>query len=153
MVPSRRLEGPGVTLVANDGQAEVGDLERAVLGDHEVARLDVAVAAQSLADRVLHPQAELDAQVQGRARVELGRPDPLAEVAAGDQLQDDVRLAVEHLDRVGVDDVRVEPRPDPESAPRRRTGPSSPRRASHSSRSVLIATIFRPGGPRWSWAT
>ena len=71
---SRDLKAGGKQLVADAGEAEVGDLEGAVLGDQEVAGLDVAMAAQALADRVLHAQAELDAEPEAWGSSNRGEP-------------------------------------------------------------------------------
>ena len=49
-----------------------------------------------------------------RGDVERGGPDPAAEVAAGHEFEEDVRLVGKPLDRVRVDDVGVRAKPDPE---------------------------------------
>ena len=102
-------------LLADPRQPEIGDLERPLLGHQQVARLDVAVAMQPLAEGVLHPDAELVAEPQRLRQVEPGRSDPSMQVAALDQLQDHIRPAVDDLHRVGPDDVRMlaELGPDP----------------------------------------
>ena len=82
----------------------------------QVLGLDVAVAMQPLLHRVLHPQAELDGEPQDLPEVEPRRADPAPEVAAGDQLQDGVRLPLDLLDGVGPDDVGVAVQLDPGAA-------------------------------------
>ena len=109
--------GPhGHHLLADPRQPEVGDLERAVLGHQQVARLDVAVAVQPLAQGVLQPHAELVAEPQDPRQVQPGRADPSVQVAALHQLEHHVRPAVDDLDRVGPDDVRVLAELDPDPA-------------------------------------
>src|SRR5262249_48346269 len=126
--PYDRLQVPGLgqrdwsievgrqVLVADAGQPEVGDLERARFGDEQGARLDIPMAPQPLADRVLHAQAELDAVPKRSRRVDRLVPDPAPQLATGYPFEHDVRLPVDLLDRKRLDDVRVPSQPDPEPA-------------------------------------
>ena len=110
-----QLGAHGHHLLADPRQPEIGDLQRPFLGHQQVARLDVAVAVQPLAQGVLQPDAELVAEPQRPRQVQPGRADPSVQVAALHQLEDHVRPAVDDLDRVRPDDVRVlaELGPDP----------------------------------------
>jgi len=86
--------------LADPRQAEVGDLQDAVLGDEQIAGLDVAMAAQPLPRGVLHSLAELDAKPQRLDKVEAAATDPANQVPALNQLQNNVRLAFDDLDRI-----------------------------------------------------
>ena len=99
--------GRGDRLVADRaGDAEVGDLHRAVLGEHDVARLHVAVDEQVLV-RVGERTADVRGDLQPAV---LGQPagvERLLQGPAADALHDDERLVavdtgVEHDDEVGV---------------------------------------------------
>ena len=102
-------------LLADPRQPEIRDLEGTFLGHQQVARLDVAVAVQPLAQGVLQTDAELIAEPERPRQVEPGRPDPSVQIAALHQLEDHVGPAVEDLDRVRPHDVRMlaELGPDP----------------------------------------
>jgi hypothetical protein len=85
---------------------EVGDLGGAVLGQQDVAGLEVAVDDAALVGRVHGPGQPLDQLRRPLRRpgrtVELAR-----EAAAGDELQREVRPAVLLADLVDLYDVRV----------------------------------------------
>ena len=103
-------------LLADPRQAEVGDLQDAVLGDKQIAGLDVAMAAQPLPRGVLHSLAELDAKPQRLDKVEPAATDPANQVPALNQLHNNVRLTLDDLDRVRLDDVRMSTELHPEPA-------------------------------------
>lgn len=63
---------------------------------------------------MFHPEAEFDPVTQSAGQVELRRSDLPPQVAAGDQLEQDVGTSLDHLNRVRLYDVRVIPEVDPE---------------------------------------
>ncbi len=89
------------------GEAEVGDLDDAAVGDHDVLRLHVAVHESDVVGggKRLHDRLDVRQRLLGRHRRFLG--DDLAQRAALDVLHDDVRTSavaalVEDGDDVGV---------------------------------------------------
>ena len=101
--------------VKQSGHAEVRHLERAVLGQQAVLRLDVEVRPDALAERVLHSVAKLDGEVQHLRQIlrQSRRADPRAKVAAADVFEEEKGLAVDDLHGRGPRDVgmRVEVHP------------------------------------------
>ena len=81
------------------------------------------MAAQPLPRGVLHSLAELDAKPQRLDKVEAAATDPANQVPALNQLQNNVRLALDDLDRVRLDDVRMLTELHPEPALRGKPRP------------------------------
>ena len=63
---------------------------------------------------MFHPEAEFDPVTESAGQVELRCSDLPPQVAAGDQLEQDVRASLDLLNRVRLYDVRVVPEVDPE---------------------------------------
>ena len=57
------------SLIQRAGQPEVGDLDRALLRDQDVGRLEVAMAAQALAVGIFHAITALDRPAQALGQV------------------------------------------------------------------------------------
>ncbi len=74
------------------------------------------MAAQTLPRGVLHSLAELDAEPQRLYKVEPGATDPANQVPTLNQFQNNVRLALDDLDRVRLDDVGMLTELHPEPA-------------------------------------
>ena len=81
------------------------------------------MAAQPLPRGVLHSLAELDAKPQRLNKVEAAATDPANQVPALNQLQNNVRLALDDLDRVRLDDIRMLTELHPEPALRGKPRP------------------------------
>ena len=111
-----RLGHGGCGIVQSAGDAEVHDLDHALLGNHDVAGLDIAVDnahAMRIVERVKHAQHHLFAVALAECAVEL---DDVAQGLALDVFHDDVRqtLGITAFGRnqffariVDVHDVRV----------------------------------------------
>jgi len=93
-----------------DGDAEIEDLERAVGGDEEVVRLDVAVDDALLVGRG-QPARQLQREVQGAFGRKRAASQALAQRLAAQQFLHEVGLAGETPHIVDGDDVGVRERP------------------------------------------
>ena len=109
-VGRRAQDGAGVGLVLVEleplGQAEVGDLGRAVGGEQDVGRLEVAVDDPPVV-RGLHPPREQDDHLHRLARRPGALAEPLGQAAPLDELQGEVREPGVLADLVDLDDARV----------------------------------------------
>jgi hypothetical protein len=74
------------------------------------------MAAQPLPGGVLHSLTKLDSKPQRLNQVKPGTADPANQVPALNKLQDDIRLSLDNLDRMGLDDVGMLTELHPEPA-------------------------------------
>ena len=88
------------------GEAEVGDLRHAVLGQEDVARLEVAVQDAALMGDVDRPGQSLD-QLRGLPGRQGLLADPGRQRAPFDELEREVGISVGLVDLIDLDDVRM----------------------------------------------
>jgi len=94
-------------------QPEVGHFSDAVVPDEDIGRFEIAVyQAGHAPGGVLHPQRNLQGEVQRLAQVKAVVANPTAQVGAkpfwaSDMLQDDMRAALELLHAPRLNDVAV----------------------------------------------
>ena len=109
-VGRRAQDGAGVGLVLVEleplGQAEVGDLGRAVGGEQDVGRLEVAVDDPPVV-RGLHPSRKQGDHPHRLARRPGALAEPLGQATTLDELQGEVRKPGVLADLVDLDDARV----------------------------------------------
>src|SRR5206468_1026043 len=96
-------------------QPEVGYLERVVLGDKAIPRLDITMNLDALGRRVIHAVTELNREAKHLRQVlrEARRADPAAQIAAADEFQEQIWLFQNRLDKFRSRDVLVHVQVDP----------------------------------------
>ena len=106
----------GQQFIGNPCQAEICDFENAVLGDEQVARLDVAMTLQPLSQGVFHAHAKLVAKLQRPSQVQPRCTDPATQIAPLNELKQHVKASFDHFNRVRPDDIRMIAELDPDPA-------------------------------------
>src|SRR6185312_4683241 len=111
----KRLGVRPASIKEHSHQTEVSHLQRAILGNQAVLRLDVAMRLDSLRPRVSHPVAKMNGKAQYLRWVfgQSQRTYPAAQVTAADIFEKEVRLACDVLDEAGLSDILVGIKIDP----------------------------------------